>query len=86
MEREKMSLLGLAITIKGKGEGSVYVEYHRCEKCGAEYRVYMRSPQSVEGAFQELARRMGNRPEEQDLCFSCQSGVIVDQMVLPIEV
>jgi len=86
MERYGMSLLGLAITKAEKGEGSVYVEYHRCDKCGTEYRVYMRSPQDVEEAFQTIVKRLGNKPGEMDLCFNCQRGVIADQPMLPLEV
>ena len=80
----KMSLLGLAITKSDKEEGTLYVEYHQCEKCAAEYRIYMRSPQGVEEAFQELAKRLGNKPGAEDLCFNCQNQVIVDQMMLPL--
>jgi len=86
MERENMSLLGMAITKAEKGEGSIYVEYHQCAKCCNEYRVYMRSPEDVEQAFQTLAKRLGNKPEEMDLCFNCQRGVIADQQMLPLGV
>jgi hypothetical protein len=86
MERNNMSLLGIAITKADKDDGSVYVEYHRCDKCGAEYRVYMRSPENVEAAFQTIAKRLGNKPNELDLCFNCQRGVIADQPMLPLGV
>ena len=82
MEVVRMSLLGLAITKKEKEAGTVYVEYHLCDKCGGEYRVYLKSPQGVEEAFQELAKRLGNKPHEQDLCFNCQNQVIGQQAVL----
>ena len=88
MEIGQMSLLGIALTKKDKREkeaGTIYVEYHQCDKCGAEYRVYLRSQFEVEGAFQELAKRLGNKREEADLCFNCQNKVIVDQMMLPLE-
>ena len=81
-----MSLLGLAITKKEKDTGTIYVEYHLCDDCGAEYRVYLSSPRGVEEAFQELAKRFGNKPDKQDLCFNCQHQVIVNQMVMPMEV
>uniref|UniRef100_A0A6M3M1D1 Uncharacterized protein n=1 Tax=viral metagenome TaxID=1070528 RepID=A0A6M3M1D1_9ZZZZ len=84
MERYSMSLLGLAVTKAEKGEGTIYVEYHKCEKCGVEYRVYMRSPEDVEEAFQTIAKRLGNKKEETDLCFNCQRGVIADQPMLPL--
>jgi len=86
MEIKNMSLLGLAITKAEKDGGTVYVEYHRCDKCGAEYRVYMRSPQEVEEAFQTLAKRLGNKPGDMDLCFNCQNGIIVDQLAMPLGV
>lgn len=78
-------LLGTAMTLKGK-DGTVYVEYRQCDKCQSEYRLYYRSPKTVEEAFQELAKRLGNKPNEQDLCFNCQNLVIGDQIMLPLEV
>lgn len=86
MERENMSLLGLAITKAEKGEGAFYVEYHRCDKCGAEYRVYLRSPEDVEDAFKTIVKRLGNKKDEQDLCFNCQRGVIANQAMMPLGV
>jgi len=79
-------LLGVALTKKDKDTGTLYVEYHLCDKCHAEYRLYFRSPKLVEGAFQELANRLGNKPDEQDLCFNCQSHVVSDQIKMPLEV
>jgi RecB family endonuclease NucS len=84
MEVMRMSLLGLAITKEERKTGTVYVEYHRCDKCGSEYRVYMKSSQGVEDAFQQLARMFGNKPHEQDICFDCQNNVIAPQSVLSI--
>ena len=78
-------LLGVAMTLKGKDE-TVYVEYHQCDKCLAEYRLYLRSPKTVEDAFQGLAKMMANKPDREDLCFNCQNQVIADQAMLPIEV
>lgn len=86
MEIRTMSLLGLAITKKLKGTGTIHVEYHRCDRCGAEYRLYMKSEQEVEEAFQTIARRLGNKPSEQDLCFNCQNQVIADQVMMPLGV
>lgn len=80
-----MALLGLAIVREDKGVGTLYVEYHRCEKCGAEYRLYLRSPEVVEVAFQELAKRLGNKHDELDLCFCCQSQVIAGQVMMPLD-
>ncbi|MDD5510495.1 MAG: hypothetical protein PHI12_06790 [Dehalococcoidales bacterium] len=84
MEVLRMSLLGMAITKKEKDVGTVYVEYHLCDKCGAEYRVYMKSLCGVEDAFRELAKRLGNKPHEQDLCFNCQNNVIAPQAVMSL--
>ena len=85
-DMSKMSLLGIALTTKSKNEGTVYVEYHRCDKCLAEYRVYLRSPKEVEEAFKDIAKRLGNSPDEEDLCFNCQEGVIADQPMMPLGV
>ena len=87
-EMREMSLLGVALTKSDKknGDKSLYVEYHECDRCKDEYRVYLRSTQNVEEAFQELAKRLGNRPEQPDLCFNCQNKTIADQTMLPLEV
>lgn len=79
-------LLGLAITKRDKETGAIYVEYHCCDKCGAEYRLYLKSPTGVEEAFQQIAKRLGNKVNETDLCFNCQNGVIQNQMMLPLGV
>ena len=83
-EIREMSLLGLAISKKDKRDPSkvLYVEYHLCDKCGAEYRVYLHSQKEVEGAYREFAKMFGNKPGEDDLCFNCQSQVIADQPML----
>ena len=83
-----MSLLGLAIRKADKNDPgkTLYVEYHQCDRCGAEYRVYLHSSKEVEEAFQDLARMMGNKPGEQDLCFNCQSQVITNQSLMPLGV
>jgi len=86
MEIPKMSLLGIALTKREKDAGTIHVEYHMCDRCGAEYRVYMKSAQDVEEAFQVLARRLGNKPNEEDLCFNCQNKTIADQALMPLEV
>lgn len=87
-ERQEMSLLGMAIGKRDKKDPdrTIYVEYHQCDRCGAEYRVYLHSPKEVEEAFQDLARMMGNKPGEKDLCYKCQSRVMADQSMLPLEV
>ncbi len=78
-------LLGTAITLKDKN-GTIYVEYHQCDKCQAEYRVYLKSSGSVEEAFQTIAKMLGNKAGETDLCFHCQNQVINTQVMLPMQV
>lgn len=82
----KVSLLGVAVTKQEKGAGTIYVEYHQCDQCGAEYRLYLKSQHGVEEAFQEIAQRLGNKPDKADLCYNCQNQVIVDQMMMPLGV
>jgi len=83
-----MSILGIAIRKQDKKDprNSIYVEYHRCDRCGAEYRVYLRSQKEVEEAYQAFAKMFGNGAEEEDLCYNCQSLVIFDQPMMPLEV
>ena len=78
-------LLGVAINLKGK-EGTLYVEYHKCDECDAEYRLYFKNAGTVEEAFQAIARMLGNKPQQQDLCFNCQNHVIGEQVMLPLGV
>ena len=88
MRTGEMSLLGIAIRKEDKKDlrKNLYVEYHRCDRCGAEYRVYLHSQKEVEEADQAFAKMFGNKPEEQDLCYNCQSQVIFDQPMLPLGV
>jgi len=86
MEIGKMSLLGIAVTKEEKNKGALYVEYHECDRCGKEYRLYLRSPEAVEEVFQRLAKVLGNKKGEEDLCFNCQHGVIADQPMMPLSV
>ena len=81
---KKMSLLGLAIRKADKNDPgkTLYVEYHQCDRCGAEYRVYLHSQKEVEEAYREFSKMFGNKPGEDDLCFNCQSQVIADQPML----
>ena len=87
-ELKAMSLLGLAIRKADKKDPdkTLYVEYHRCDRCGAEYRVYLHSQKEVEEAYREFSKMFGNKPGEDDLCFNCQSQVIADQPMMPMEV
>ena len=87
-ETRKMSLLGLSIRKADKRDPdkTLYVEYHQCDRCGAEYRVYLHSQKEVEEAYREFSKMFGNKPGEDDLCFNCQSQVIADQPMMPMEV
>ena len=87
-EIQAMSLLGMALRKRDKKDPgkTIYVEYHRCDRCGAEYRLYYHSQKEVEEAYQEFAKMFGNKPGEDDLCFNCQGQVMVDQMMMPMEV
>ena len=87
-ELQEMSLLGIAVRKRDKKDPdkTLYVEYHRCDRCGAEYRVYLRSQKEVEEAYQAFAKMFGNKAEEEDLCYNCQSQIIFDQPMMPLEV
>ena len=78
-------LLGTALTLRNKNE-TVYVEFHHCDKCGVQYKLYLKSPGSVEDAFQTIAKMLGNKENEQDLCFECQNAVIGNQVMMPMQV
>ncbi len=82
-------LVGVFLTKNTKAKAddkTLYVEVHQCDQCGSEYKVYLKSVLGVEEAFQQLARRMGNKPHQQDLCLECQAGVILSQPMLPLAV
>ena len=87
-ELQEMSLLGIAVRKRDKKDPdkTLYVEYHRCDRCGAEYRVYLRSQKEVEEAYQAFAKMFGNKAEEEDLCHNCQSQVVFDQPMMPLGV
>ena len=87
-ELQEMSLLGIAIRKQDKKDSrnTIYAEYHHCDRCGTEYRVYLRSQKEAEEAYQAFAKMFGNKAEEKDLCFNCQSQVIFDQSIMPLEV
>jgi len=87
-EMREMSLLGIAIRKQDKKDPreTIYVEYHRCDRCGAEYRVYLRSQKEAEEAYQAFAKMFGNKADEEDLCYNCQSQVIFDQPMMPLRV
>jgi hypothetical protein len=67
-----------------KSGGTVYVEYHRCDRCGVQYKLYLKSPLGVRDAFQQIAKMLGNKNDEQDICLECQNMVSGTQVVLPL--
>lgn len=82
-------LVGVFLTknVKEKSDDkTLYVEVHKCDQCGGEYKVYLKSALIVEDAFQQLAKRMGNLSHQKDLCLDCQTRVILNQPMLPLEV
>ena len=87
-ELQEMSLLGIALRKEDKKDPrkNIYVEYHRCDRCGAEYRVYLHSQKEVEEAYQAFAKMFGNKAEDEDLCWNCQNNAIFDQPKMPLEV
>ena len=87
-ELQEMSLLGIAIRKQEKKDprATIYVEYHRCDRCDAEYRVYLHSQKEVEDAYQAFAKMFGNKADEEDLCYNCQSQVVFDQSMMPLGV
>lgn len=78
-----MSLLGLGVTGKVKETGGVYfVEYHQCDKCNTEFKIYFKSNKALQEAMPLIAQILGNSDE--DLCFTCQSEVPADQMIMSV--
>lgn len=79
-----MALLGVGITAKTDlaGKPTLYVEYHRCDKCGAEFRLYFRTEKDLREALVEIEKKLGSNGTE-DLCYSCRSLVPADQMIIP---
>jgi len=76
-------ILGIAIAIKSQDNAeALYVEYHRCDQCSTEYRVYLHSLQAVENAYRELAKVLGNPDNTPDLCYNCQEHIIANQGLL----
>ena len=78
-----MGLLGVGITAKSNlaGKPTVYVEYHQCDRCKAEFRLYFRTTMDMKEALMEISKRLSSNGKE-DLCFSCMNQVPADQMVL----
>ena len=84
-EMSKMSRMGVGITAKSNlaGNPTLYVEYHQCDQCGAEFRLYFKTAKDLGEALVEIAKKMGFNGKE-DLCYSCMSKVPADQMILTL--
>ena len=81
-----MTLLGVGIIAKSNlaGNPTLYVEYHQCDRCGAEFRLYFKTAKDLGEALVEISKKVGSNGKE-DLCYSCMNQVPADQMVLPLE-
>jgi len=83
--RDGTMLLGTGITSKSDLPGNpiLQVEYHQCDKCGVEFKLYFRhaSP-DMDKALEAIARKLGNNGHE-DLCFGCQNPQPAEQLVMP---
>ena len=87
-ERQRMSILGVAVT-KEKNKTCYYVEYHQCDRCGVEYRVYYRSEKNMNETLAhirnvEVGREIVSQGKE-DLCFHCLNATYADQALLLLE-
>jgi len=80
-------LLGVGITGKTALPGNpvLSTEYHRCDKCGAEFKLYYRSKKDLDEAVVEIGKKLGGNGHGEDLCFNCQMPVPANQLVLPFE-
>ncbi len=79
-----MAILGIGVTglVKEAGGGAFFVEYHRCDNCETEYKLYFKSEKELKDALATLAVKLESMKE--DLCYSCQSEVPEDQMVMSL--
>lgn len=79
-------LLGIGITGKSDLPGNpvVSVEYHRCDRCSCEFRLYYKSKSDLTEAIEQIGKKLGNNWGE-DLCFNCQMPVPVGQLAMPFD-
>ncbi len=78
-------LLGTGITAKSNLPGNpiLSVEYHQCDQCGVEFKLYFRhKTDELVKALEEISRKLGQNGHE-DLCFGCQNPVPSEQLVMP---
>ncbi len=83
-----MAVLGVGITVESKlaGNTTAYVEYHRCDRCGTEFRLYFKTEKDLKETLEQIrniekGREIACKGRE-DLCHSCMSRVPADQLVL----
>lgn len=80
-----MALIGIAVSFKSELPSlpSFFVEYHECDKCKKEFRLFFKSPAEKKEAVDILSRRCRTNGKE-DLCFTCQSRSHAEQLVMPV--
>ena len=81
----KLGVLGIGITRAEnlQGKPTVYVEYHRCDDCGKEFRLYYRSERDLEDVKEELRAKL-EKNGGRDICFLCQDPLPSEQLLLPL--
>jgi len=78
-------ILGVGITSKSELPGNpvLTVEYHQCDKCGSEFKLYYRHKcAELDEAITEVGRKLGHNGKD-DLCFGCQNPAPSEQLVMP---
>ncbi len=77
-------IMGIGITGKSDLPGNpvITVEYHQCDKCDIEFKLYYRHKTDMEEALVEVARKMANNGKE-DLCFNCSNPTPAEQLIMP---
>ena len=77
-------LLGIGITAKSHLPGNpvLSVEYHQCDKCGAEFRLYFKSKNDMDSAIAEIGRKLTYK--NGDLCYNCKNP-IMEQLVMSLK-
>lgn len=79
-------LLGVGVTSKSDllGNPVITVEYHRCDRCDREFKVYFKNKKDLSEALSELAKKLIENGKE-DLCLNCLYPVEAEQMAMALE-